>query len=354
MRVRTSGTILATPHPEGWLFYNFMSKTAALCTAEAMNLLRRLNRWSEFEDAAWSGGEHTHQRMSNTLADMLENNLLVAEGSEQSAREAEFLEKWKWGTAAAALHFSTLNTPFMSLEESTAEQLARLVETPPPKSVAANPDNALRLPIVITAHPSVLDTIVRRRTVRAKSREGISLQHLSDCLFSGFAVTGQVSTPAGVLPLSTAPSGGARNPYEAYVYARSVEGLEPGFYHYSGLDHTLNALKLGLIEQPEVMLGGQEWAHDMPAIILLVACFERTMWKYQEANAYRVTLIEAGHRAQNIMLAATERGLTACPTAALHHQTICDHLQIGDVLTVPVYAITLCVPGVEQESVYSA
>ena len=35
------------------------------------------------------------------------------------------------------------------------------------------------------------------------------------------------------------PSGGARNPYEAYVFARKVDGLEAGIYHYSALDHDL-------------------------------------------------------------------------------------------------------------------
>jgi SagB-type dehydrogenase family enzyme len=347
MRIRTSGAILAAPHPDGWLFYNFISKTAALCTHEAVSLLKKLNQWSEFEEAAMSGGEHTQQRIRNVLTDMLEHDLLVSEGTPQWEREAEFLEKWKWGTAAAALHFSTLNTPFMSLEGSTAEQLARLAEQPQPPCYLPNSPNALRLPQVDPSSPDVLNTMLRRRTNRTAEKRSISLLQLSDCLFSGFAVTGSVETAVGTLPLSITPSGGARNPYEAYVYVQSVEGLQPGIYHYSGVDHTLEAVNLGSIEDAEKMLGGQEWVRDMPAIIILVAHFERTMWKYQEANAYRVTLIEAGHRAQNIMLAATEHGLSACPTAALHHQTICDALGISDVLKVPIYALTLCIPAEE-------
>lgn len=95
------------------------------------------------------------------------------------------------------------------------------------------------------------------------------------------------------------------------------------------------------MEEPETMLAGQDWVHTMPAIILLVAHFERTMWKYQDANSYRVILIEAGHIGQNIMLAATAHGLSACPTAALHHETICGALGISDCLHVPIYALTL-------------
>ena len=64
----------------------------------------------------------------------------------------------------------------------------------------------------------------------------------------------------------------------------------------------------------------------MPCIIFLVAYLERTMWKYSDSNAYRVVLIEAGHIGQNIMLAATQAGLSACPTAALAHSAIKDLL----------------------------
>ena len=57
------------------------------------------------------------------------------------------------------------------------------------------------------------------------------------------------------------------------------------------------------------MVHNQEWADPMVAMIILVAILERTTWKYHDPNAYRVVLIEAGHIAQNIMLACTERGL---------------------------------------------
>ena len=86
----------------------------------------------------------------------------------------------------------------------------------------------------------------------------------------------------------------------------------------------------------------------MPCVIFLCAALERTMWKYEDSNAYRVVLIEAGHIGQNIMLAATNHGLTACPTAALNHARIETHLGLQGVTNAPVYALTLCVPGVEN------
>ena len=55
----------------------------------------------------------------------------------------------------------------------------------------------------------------------------------------------------------------------------------------------------------------------MPAVIFLVAELRRTSWKDNDPNAYRVVLIEAGHIAQNMMLACANNNLTTCPTAAL-------------------------------------
>ena len=100
-------------------------------------------------------------------------------------------------------------------------------------------------------------------------------------------------------------------------------GLEPGFYHYSACDHDLGGSKPTTAETLE-LVGGQDWADEMPCLIILCAMLDRTMWKYDDANAYRVVLIEAGHIGQNIMLAATSIGLSACPTAALNHTTIRD------------------------------
>ena len=37
------------------------------------------------------------------------------------------------------------------------------------------------------------------------------------------------------------------------------------------------------------------------------------MWKYDDPNAYRVVLIEAGHIGQNIMLAATQQRAVGLP-----------------------------------------
>jgi SagB-type dehydrogenase family enzyme len=203
----------------------------------------------------------------------------------------------------------------------------------------AGKDQTIALPDVMSDN-SLLQLMAKRRTRRQGLARSVSLQALSEALFAGLGITGTARNAVVTLPLSMTPSGGARNPYEAYVFVKSVEGLSPGIYHYSAFEHTLAKVSEASPSLAE-LVGGQEWADTMPCMIVLVAHMDRTMWKYSDANAYRVVMIEAGHIGQNIMLSATAQGLTACPTAALSHSAICELLEIGNPAHAPVYALTL-------------
>jgi SagB-type dehydrogenase family enzyme len=184
--------------------------------------------------------------------------------------------------------------------------------------------------------------MARRRSARETADAPIPLHAVSGILYSGMGITGSVKNAVATLPLSMTPSGGGRNPYEAYLIARKVDGLAPGIYHYSAKDHTLGRLAAELPEKLGDLVGVQDWADEMSCIIVLAAFFERTMWKYDDPNAYRVVLIEAGHIGQNMLLAATDAGLAACPTAALSHEPLFDILELPSRITcAPVYAIAL-------------
>jgi len=93
------------------------------------------------------------------------------------------------------------------------------------------------------------------------------------------------------------------------------------------------------------MLGNQLWTKSAAAVLFLVANFERPMWKYHHAGAYRVTIIEAGHIAQNMMLVATNHGLVANPTGALSLDLVEATLGVGGVTQSVVYALVLGVPS---------
>jgi SagB-type dehydrogenase family enzyme len=111
----------------------------------------------------------------------------------------------------------------------------------------------------------------------------------------------------------TIPSGGALYPLEVFVVAHRVAGLRCGVLRY---DAELHAL--------ERHASGDAWrafldASPVPdlvdraaAALLVLAVFGRTRFKYG-LRGYRFALLEAGHLAQNAVLAAAALGIAALP-----------------------------------------
>jgi SagB-type dehydrogenase family enzyme len=349
MRYRAAQTLVYSRSGESLLGCNFLAKTVFECDPDLIAFLGALADWHGADEIAAMSGMAADDAQS-TIAHLVEVAALVEEGSDRAVAEEEFRSGWKWGLPSAMMHFLVQDPDYMSLDESVALQQEKAARSAQPALYLRNGDGVVTkpLPDARDGNP-LIELMARRRTVRAAAKPSITLKQLSDCLFAGMGITGEASNAVGKLPLGMTPSGGARNPYEAYVYARNVEGLAPGFYHYSAIDHDLGLVQTNHMPKLSELVGGQDWADEMPCMILLCASMERTMWKYDDPNAYRVILIEAGHIGQNIMLAATQNGLTACPTAALSHSAIRECISMNKLTDAPVYALTLCVPGVEKD-----
>jgi SagB-type dehydrogenase family enzyme len=141
------------------------------------------------------------------------------------------------------------------------------------------------------------------------------------------------------------PSGGARNPFEAYVCARNVEGLAPGVYHYAGADGSLAPVEGARLPALSELVGGQPWCDRAGALVLLVASFRRTMWKYGHPGALRVVLIEAGHIAQNILACAAFHRLAAAPTCAVSDMALEPLLGLDPLERAVLHTVALGVPA---------
>jgi SagB-type dehydrogenase family enzyme len=309
--------------------------------------LELVDDWMDVDKVAKLVPYYSDDAFQEVIAALLENHAITTERSADADAEGAFETRWKWGLPAALFHFSLADRDQrLSLEQNEALQIAKLSSEPSPPLYTSNDGctAVVDLPCALGGN-DLLGLMSRRRTVRAAGAPSITLSQLSDCLFAGLGIIGETKNAATSLPLSMAPSGGARHPYEAYVWARNVEGLAPGVYHYSGRDHALGLVGDGEGPPLSMLVNGQEWADEMPCLICLVALLERSMWKYQDPNAYRVCLIEAGHIGQNVMLAATAHGLSACPTAALDQRLIRESIGDSDEWThAPVYALTLAQP----------
>src|SRR3569833_511349 len=201
-------------------------------------------------------------------------------------------------------------------------------------------------PAALVKRPQLAGTplalLAKRRTRRSFDGKPITVEELGDCLYAGLGITGFVVDAVpnyGKLPMRLSPSGGARNPYEAYVMANRVTGLAPGFYHYSAFEHSLGQVTTAPLPVPSEILGGQEWYDRAPAIVFLAASYKRSQWKYKHPMVFRAVLIEAGHIAQNIMLAVFVFGLSCSPTGLCADRTLEDLLGLDHVMQGIPYVI---------------
>jgi len=332
--------------------YEYLSKSFAFLGAEAFY-------WFDYfaKGRRWSTAVKDHPNISK--ADLFEEisalsglGFLAVKGSEAFTKHRAYEEQWQWDTTSALFHFTIADNEFESEELATQTISDRARSVSQPSLSWPNGNKGLRLPAPMRAESrELLSMMARRRTVRATGHYALSQAELGDCLFAGLGITGYVKTPSGDLPLAMTPSGGARNPFEAYVILRRGSDLSPGVYHYSAAEHSLQEVRGEVPAEMTALLANQAWCSDMSAYIVLVGVFERTMWKYSDPNAYRVVLIEAGHVAQNIMVAATNIGLTACPTAAIAHGPMSETLQIDKLTHVPMYVLTLDKPAAALDTI---
>lgn len=288
------------------------------------------------------------EAVARAVLRLMDSSLLLVEGTETARLDARVSSAWPWGMAAAAFHFGIKDPDYQKPGVVKRWHEERVRSTPQVPVVRRHVLDRAQSCGEPALDAPLLRCMRDRRSSRAfDPAKEISLASLGDCLFAGLGIVGwfDSGTPGEApLPLGMTPSGGARNPYDAYVRVARVSSLAPGIHHYSGADHSL---QLESAAQPSLgeLLGGQDWFDDAAVVIFLVAHFERTAWKYTHPGALRVVLLEAGHIAQNVLLVASARGLAAAPTCALSDSPIERALGLDPAVESAVYAIALGMPG---------
>lgn len=323
MRVKRATSLVIEHRDDRLLVNNFLAKRQFLCNTDCVAFLGRLSEWTDLDSLFAANTGLRADQLAEQIETLITERAILVEGTSEAARDREYAESWEWGASSGLYHFSIRNSPFLSgPEQREAIRDRRERKGPSPALIQPNPEGSSAIRLPAPANGGLFTTIRQRRSIRAYREMSVSLQALTDCLFAGKGITGQIrDEDFGLLPLGTTPSGGARNPYELYLYARKVAGLNPGWYHYSGAQNSLTSVNRDAVCEPE-MLGGQQWTQDAAAIVFLVADFARSRWKYHTPPSYRVVLMEAGFIGQNIALAASHHGLSATPTGALQEDRL--------------------------------
>jgi SagB-type dehydrogenase family enzyme len=341
-RIRRSPALVLTLEGDGVQAFDFLARTRAQLSPLDLDLLSLLPGWRAPAELFIDAGRRAE--IATALLGLIERGFIVVEDSPEADLAGRLERDWDWGPIAGHFHFGIKDPGYFGPAAATAFLEQRALATSRVPLVASNEG----LPTVTVA-PAPASPLVelmhRRRTSRAFDPDRpLPLAALGDCLRAGLGVVGWIATGVageGLLPLTTTPSGGARNPYEAYVVARDVDGLAPGTYHYAGIDGTLGLLRPGPPPDLTSLLGNQAWFADAGAVVLLVAFFERSMWKYPHPTGFRVVLIEAGHIAQNLLLAATAHDLAAAPTCAISDAAVEELLGLDRVTQAAIHAVAL-------------
>ena len=150
------------------------------------------------------------------------------------------------------------------------------------------------------------ELIWKRRSAREFREENLSQEKLSILLEAAYGTLDIHDADSERFLRRSVPSGGGIYPLEIYVFLRRVNELEDGLYRFDYTSHSVELV----------------WSRDMDAelqdafisfpfiknanvVLCHVAVFMRTQKKYGP-RGYRYILLEAGHSAQNLCLAATE------------------------------------------------
>jgi SagB-type dehydrogenase family enzyme len=198
----------------------------------------------------------------------------------------------------------------------------------------------LRKPILLTnIEGSLIELLKKRETVRtphATSHTLLTKEKLSYIFQCGCGLRDQKTEKR------MAPSGGSRYPIETYLLLfREVDGLMPGVYHYGVRSHALEPLILRTFTKDEIRsCTPYEWLYDAPGIICLSSVFKRSIEKYG-SRGYRYILLEAGHIAQNMLLAGAEMQASMVPIGGVNEDLLESIIGLGSTHEKIVYTLYL-------------
>jgi SagB-type dehydrogenase family enzyme len=277
--------------------------------------------------------------MRRLVATLLHHHLLHRSDRQVDARERAMAAFDRWNPAAGFFHTATKNVRFMPTRDAELilRRQSRTWPVPSPvKRFRGAPSRPLPPPMLAGEFPRVL---LARRTWRRFSRSRVTAAQLATALALSVGVQAWARTGIGDVALKTSPSGGARHPIECYVAVTRVNGVSRGLYHYAADTHRLERLRSGdFTPRLRAWMPHSGYFARAAFVVLFTAVFERQLWRYPYARAYRAALVEAGHVCQTFCLTATWQGLAPFCLMGLADDEIERDLKIDGVNESVLYA----------------
>jgi SagB-type dehydrogenase family enzyme len=172
-----------------------------------------------------------------------------------------------------------------------------------------------------------------RRSVQ-KFAGPVSLAELSSLLHHALRVQHYRASdivPNVKLAFRNYPSPGGLYPTEFYFFINAVESIAPCIAHYDAREHSLRVLRSQdgtAFSRAEVRAG--EGGITAPIVCVMTSVPQRVTSKYG-TRGYRMALLEVGHAAQNICLAAHGLGLASLVYGAYYDDELAQLLDLDGV-----------------------
>lgn len=231
--------------------------------------------------------------------------------------------------------------------EELFQRIASVNTSPHIRSVIAKPFRTYPGCPVIDLPPgwgrverSLEDVLQRRRSHHRFAGLPNRLEELATVLALGDGIVARQKSDDGAeFQLRTAPSGGGLYPIEIFCLVFDVEGLEPGVYFYNVPRHRLE--RVAAVDCRARLTGASNLKEEIARAgfcVALSAVLPRSSFKYGQ-RAYRFALLEAGHIAQNLLLAAEGAGLGALPIGGFFDDEVNELLGLDGCQEFVVYLV---------------
>ncbi len=173
--------------------------------------------------------------------------------------------------------------------------------------------------------------LMQRRSVRSYLDEPLTDEEVSALFWAAQGISDDEGR-------RTAPSAGAHYPVEVYAADRQQ------VVHYLPADHAIEVMATGDRRRSLSSASlDQALVADAPFVMVLSAVLARTAVEYGD-RAWRYLNLEAGHVAQNVLLAAVALGLGSVPVGAFEDESVQEALSLP-ALHRPLYVIPVGRPA---------
>lgn len=181
------------------------------------------------------------------------------------------------------------------------------------------------------------EAMLERRTPQNLVAPVLTMTELATLLYSCAGQNRSAKEAQADRPFRVVPSGGALYPLEVYVHCRTVTGLDAAIYHYDPLEHGLRLHVPGdQTEQLSKIMVQPDLPVDTSVQVIFTMIPARLVLKYGN-RGYRFALMEAGHAAQNAIIASRGMGYDALPVGGYRDEELERLLGIDGVNHVVAY-----------------